>query len=320
MKQKVVITGSRGLIGTYLTTIARSIPNLEIVPTRLPPLAYAKIETESQKSFSTLDFLNNSEDELSRRIEVLQPDVIVHLAAMSNVDECEKKGDEAFRYNTQATAKLHRASQRFGARFIFASTNAVYCGEKAPYSETSPRQPLHVYGRTKRDAEDEILNSGDGVIMRFILAFGWHRLDARENPLTQILRLYQRGVRQLKMVTDVYANTLYAGQAAEAIIKVIDQRIKHDTFNIAGGTRQNRNELACSIKEHFQLDDLSIEAVASSTFKELVPRPKDTTFDCSKAESVLSIKALDIGSSLKLTSKDELFSCSAWKDLVSELH
>lgn len=310
----ILVTGARGLLGRYVVEVCTQA-GIGCIPTwngSTPPVSLA-----GSPSFTELNFKEMGVDELARQLDTLKVSTVLHLAAQSNVDWCEKNPVECHEFNVACTERLALACRKTGATLAFASSNAVYDGVQPPFSEQSRLNPLHSYGRSKRDAEQAIIESGaDYLIFRVILAFGWNASDARDNPLTQLLRFYKSGKRQVKMVDDIYANTLYAGQAARAFLGAISKGLRNETFNVAGGTRESRYGFAVSARKIFGLHDLEIEAVPGSSFTELVPRPRDTTFDCSKMEKLLGVSALSTEAALEASRSDLLLEKTGCKSLL----
>lgn len=296
-KSTVVVTGARGVLGGYVSRALAQSGYL-VIPSSVSECP----------GFAKLDFLSQDSDALASWLEAHQVDSVVHLAAMSNVDECEKKPELSQTYNVDATRKLVEATNKAGALMVLASTNAVYDGFDAPYAENAERKPVHVYGRTKRDAEDIVMSKATRhLIFRFILSFGWHRPDSRVNPLTQLLNAAASANPKVKMVDDIFANTLYGFDAAQAVVRALDRDVENEVFNVAGATRQSRYEFALSVKKQFDLERLEIERVQSSAFPSLVPRPADTSFNCAKLEKVLGIRAHSVDDALAHCRKDEGF-------------
>src|SRR5581483_5276147 len=82
-----------------------------------------------------------------------RPAVVIHAAAMADVDACEREPERAEAVNARGTAHVADACASLGARLIYVSTDYVFDGEAGPYREDDPPQPLSVYGRTKLAGE-----------------------------------------------------------------------------------------------------------------------------------------------------------------------
>src|SRR5438876_2163063 len=101
-----------------------------------------------------------------------KPQAVIHAAALARVDECYRDPKRARRVNTDATGRLAELATEAGARFVYISTDLVFDGERAPYRESDPPQPLSVYGHTKADGETAALATPRSVVARVSLLFG----------------------------------------------------------------------------------------------------------------------------------------------------
>lgn len=91
------------------------------------------------------------------RCRETEPEVVVHLAAMTAVDRCEDEPDTAFRVNAEGSRVVAQEAERVGARVLALSTDYVFDGERrSPYTEKDPTAPLSVYGRSKQAGEEAV--------------------------------------------------------------------------------------------------------------------------------------------------------------------
>jgi dTDP-4-dehydrorhamnose reductase len=128
---KVLITGAEGALGTDLTKILRN-NNVNVISTDIHQLDVS-------------DFRKTNDMLLTHR-----PDVIVHCAANSDVDACEKDKNHAFRVNSLSTFGLAVIANKIQAKMVYISTNFVFDGtHECPYNEYDPPHPINEYGRTK---------------------------------------------------------------------------------------------------------------------------------------------------------------------------
>src|SRR5688572_19586277 len=144
--QKVLITGANGFVGNYLSSLFAS--EYEVVATgkgdsRLffahPNLRYQPMDITSR-------------DDIRNVFAGVQPDIVIHSAAMSKPDECETNKEAAWLTNVTATQWLLEASA--GGFFIFVSTDFIFDGERGLYKEDDEPGPVNYYGKTKLAAEE----------------------------------------------------------------------------------------------------------------------------------------------------------------------
>ena len=149
---KILVTGSFGQLGRSLFNYLKS--NYEIFWTgRNIPL--------SEKGFY-LDICDRIN--LKELISLLKPDIVLNLAAMTNVDYCEEKSDLAKEINTTGVSNI---CDVFKGKIVQLSTDYVFDGKNGPYGEDDAVSPLSVYGKTKLEAEKIITShNSNNLIIR----------------------------------------------------------------------------------------------------------------------------------------------------------
>jgi dTDP-4-dehydrorhamnose reductase len=120
-------------------------------------------EKETVLGFTHNDLDITDQDACLRILKEYKPRAVIHSAAISKMDECEKNPDLAYRVNVLGPTNLARAAQAVHARLIHFSTDQVYNGSKAtgPHQETCSLDPYNVYGKSKKEAEERIAAETD---------------------------------------------------------------------------------------------------------------------------------------------------------------
>jgi dTDP-4-dehydrorhamnose reductase len=136
---RVLLTGGTGMLGRAIREVWGSQPGIELLA---PPRAELDLADPPQ---------------IFEAVSRIRPEVILHAAAIADVDRCEANPDLAFRVNTVGTACLAAAAQMSGATLIFISTDYVFDGTKGtPYTEFDRPNPINVYGWSKLQAEEYV--------------------------------------------------------------------------------------------------------------------------------------------------------------------
>ncbi len=287
---KIVFTGITGLLGGYFLKTKKSgygiigIGNKNI--------------SQNNDNFFQIDITNKKQ--VLDFINKINPSVIIHAASIGNVDYCERNPDEAYKVNIEGTKNIINAAKKARAKIIFLSSNAVFDGNNPLYDEKALSSPIDIYGKTKKEGESLIKMSGlNFVILRLMTMYGWPQAGGRGNPVTWIIDKLKTG-EKINVVSDIYNNHLWAGQAAEVIWEILKKDIKNETYNIAGMDCISRYDLALKVAKIFELDPSLITPVTSDFFKSIAKRPKNTCFNVSKMETQLGIKAVSIDEGLAL--------------------
>lgn len=282
---RILITGSNSLLGKALWESAP--PNTKLLLTVLP---YKKIPYSTHPS-EALDITEKKS--VSKLVKKFKPQFILHLAALSNVDYCQKYPKQTYAVNVAGTRVITKIAKKVGAKILFTSSNGIFDGTKAPYSERQKPKPIHTYGKSKFQAEKVIKQyQVPYLITRLITMYGWPPKAARQNPVTWTLRKLKTK-QPLYMVNDNYVNPLYAPSAALAIWKLIIKNA-NGIFHIAGKTQTNRYRWTVETAKVFGSATTNIHSVTSDFFPNLTPRPKDTSFSTKKIQATINWKPLTL--------------------------
>lgn len=293
-KMNVLVTGGNSLLGKALWESAP--PHVSLLVTDLPERGFMLHKHQT----AVLDVTQASA--VSQTVRRFHPQVVIHLASLSDVDACESHPQRARQVNVQGTENLVTACKENGAKLIFASSNGVFDGQLAPYSERSRPHPIYVYGETKLEGEERIRSAlRDHLILRLMTLYGWPPRGARANPVTWAIAKLQRG-QVLQMVTDQFVNPLYAPSAAEAIWKLVANN-RRGTYHVAGATRVSRYAWTRAIAKVFGYDPQLVKPVTASFFARLTSRPKDTTLTTTKLQQAIDWKPLTLKAGLTVMKK-----------------
>jgi len=146
------------------------------------------------------------------------PQVVIHAAAMTNVDGCERDPNGAYRINGLGAQNVALACQKCGAAMVYVSTNEVFDGTKSePYREFDQTNPINAYGRSKLAGElitRALLNHF------YIVRTAWLYAQGGSNFVTKMIHLADER-RELRVVTDEVSSPTYAPDLAEAVAKLI---------------------------------------------------------------------------------------------------
>jgi dTDP-4-dehydrorhamnose reductase len=198
-----------------------------------------------------------------------RPEVVIHTAAMTNVDACERDPESAFRVNTLATQNVALACARVGAAMMHVSTNDVFDGTLGrPYYEWDPPSPRSVYARSKAAAELVVRS----LLQRFYIArTAWLYAPGGNNFVTKILAAVDRPAG-LRVVTDEVSSPTYAPHLAQAIAGLV--RTEHFGFyHLVNSGCCSRYEWACEILRLAGRTDVPVEPITTADWQRPAPPP-----------------------------------------------
>lgn len=285
---KFFITGGSGLLGERLATIANN--DYELV-----------LSHNSNPTSNTVKCDITDKNEVEKTITENKPDVIIHCAAMTDVDLCEDKIDLAYKINSEGTQNITKASEKIGAKIIYVSTDFVFDGKKGYYSEEDEVNPLGIYAKSKYDGEIQVKKySSNWAIARVSVLYGWHK---KQNFTTWVINQL-RNNNPINIVTDQINSPTYADNAAEAIFEIAKQD-KNGIFHTSGNDRINRFDFTKKIAEAFNLNKDLINPTTSKQFVQKAPRPQDSSLNVNKVEKELGMTMETCDESLNRMANDE---------------
>jgi len=292
---KVLITGANGLLGQHLTKLLLD-KNYQVVATgrgesRLP------FEPSGNYSYQSMDIANAFDTYAVMNRE--KPDVVVHAAAMTQVDECELQPEQCDRINVQGTAQILTDAETFSSHFIYISTDFVFDGEKGNYSEEDETLPISLYGFTKLQAESMVQTSElPFAIVRTCLVYGNLLKGTRSNIVSWVKDSLEQG-KTINVVSDQVRTPTYVGDLAKGIALIIEKKAT-GIYNISGKDWLTPYDIAIKTAHKYQLDAGKIVKVDASTFKQPGRRPLKTGFIIEKARQELGFEPITFDEGLNL--------------------
>lgn len=227
-----------------------------------------------------------------RLIRDQQPDVILHVAAMTNVDGCEADPAAARLGNVVATENVATAAASISAAVIFFSTDYVFDGtEEGEYEETDRTNPVSTYGVSKLNAEMALRAANDKfMIVRTSWLFGLH---GRSFPRTILERA--RTQKEFQVVCDQIGRPTYTRDLAFAVSDFIKTRGGNlapfcgEIYHIAGEEIASWCDFATYLLKTACFEGVSVTGVATEDFPRPARRPRNSVLSTAKAADKLGI-------------------------------
>jgi dTDP-4-dehydrorhamnose reductase len=284
---KLLVTGASGLLGTRICQLATK-QNYEVYSAHSQHLPQFGIPIK-------LDITDGAA--LRQVFDKTKPDAVVHSAALSDVDKCEKEKDLAWKINAESTSNIAQLCHKHNCFLVYISTDYVFNGEKGNYKETERTAPINHYGLTKLKGEEEVQKSGaEYCIARTSVIYGSNPAAGKINFALWLLEKLRKK-EEAKTVIDQWNSPTFNTNLAEMILEILERRIT-GTFHLAGATRLNRYELAQNIAETFNLDKSFLRPTSSKEMQWLAKRPRDSSLNVDKAKRTLKNKPLQISEAL----------------------
>jgi len=290
--KRILITGSNGLLGQKIVEIfSRSN-----YPMMLISLEEHSVFDEDSIPYRKVDTTHRQD--VRKVIDEFEPDVIIHTAAITNVDQCETERGLAWQVNVGSVENMVFAAKLVGAHVIHISTDYVYDGKKGPYSELDRPNPISYYGRTKLASENVLLTSGlPTTIVRTMVLYGLGH-DIKLNFALWLLKNLQEG-KQVKVVDDQIGNPTLADDLAFGILKTTELE-REGIYNIAGPDLVSRYDFAVVLARIFNLNKKLITPIKTDAIKQPAPRPLKSGLITLKSQVDLDLKMSGIDQGLTI--------------------
>jgi dTDP-4-dehydrorhamnose reductase len=284
---KFLVTGSAGLVGRQV------IKDLLQSYTDVYSCYHA---SNPEDGIATLLDLASTDD-IIRVVESTKPDVIIHLAAMTNVDMCETQKDLATKINSKSTAVIAEQATKLGAFLVYVSTDYVFDGEEGMKKETDNTEPVDHYGKSKLEGENAVKEiATKWCIARTSTPYGIH---PKKKSFPIFIAENLKAGTQLDIITDQYTSPTYVPNLSRMLIEISSRNIQ-GILHVSGATRVSRYDMAEMVAEKLSLDKKLLRPTNMADMNWTAKRPRDSSLDVSKATSLLKEKPMTVEKGLDL--------------------
>jgi len=238
---KFLVTGSAGLVGRQV--VKDLVEQGETVYS-----AFHKLQPE--KGIPTQMDLS-SDDKIKQVIDKANLDAIIHLAAVTDVDFCEKEKELAMKINCHATEIIAKQAAKQKSFFVYVSTDYVFDGEKGMKKESDPTNPVDFYGKSKLEGEKAVMNlASSWCIARTSTPYGIHP-KKKSFPVWVSENLHKN--KEINVVIDQFTSPTYVPNLSRMLIEVAKRQLV-GILHLAGATRISRYEMAEIVADKLNLD------------------------------------------------------------------
>ena len=256
---KILITGAKGMLGSKIASTLS--PVHDVISTDLQP----------NQPDTHLDI--TSPDQARACLKRHKPDLIIHCAAFTAVDQCESQPEVANAINAAGTHNLVLAAEEVNSAFFYISTDYVFDGTKSsPYLESDPTNPLSIYGSSKLKGEESVrAHSTRWTIARTQWLYG----EGGNNFVETMIRLSAER-DQIRVVNDQWGAPTYTGDLALQI-KVLIEEHKHGLYHISNQGSTSWFTFAKTLLDYPGLPSVQVLPCTTEEFPRPAPRPQFST-------------------------------------------
>lgn len=291
---KVLITGSNGLLGQKLIDYYLKHPSVQLTATAK---GVNRHPVSHGYTYYTLDI--TSEHDVMNVMEECKPDVVIHAAAMTNVDACETNREACDMLNVLAVEYIVRACNRVNAHLVHLSTDFIFDGTHGPLHENETPNPLSYYGHSKYRGEQLVQeNSQSWAIARTVLVYGVVSDMSRSNIVLWVKNSLEQN-KSIRVVCDQFRTPTLAEDLASGCALIAAKRAS-GIYHISGSEFISVFDLAYQVADFWQLDKSLLGMAVSKDIKQPAQRPPVTGFHIQKAIRELGYQPHSIQEGLAL--------------------
>lgn len=281
--KKILVTGASGLLGgniLYNFPESWSLTGL---------INKHSLKIKRNIKIINFDLLGNIDDFIKQQGSF---DVILHTAALTNVDLCEKEKDLTYKMHVEVTKKIAEWAKNINAHFVHISTDHIFDGKDGNYFETSTPDPLNYYAETKLEAE-RVIQEINGKYSIIRTNFFGYNVQNKNDLAGWIVNSLQEGL-SIRLFRDVFFSPILVNYLVNFLIEIIEEG-KEGIFNIAAEDSCSKYDFGMKLAEEFNLNKSLISAISVDDAGLQVKRPKNMSINISKVKKTFknSIPTID---------------------------
>lgn len=285
---RVLVTGASGFVGFKLAKA--------LVLQKHRVSGTFSTHNQVPKGCKSFELEVSDEKKVSEIFKAVQPQVVFHLSALTNVDLCETNNELALRVNVDGTSIIAQKCAEVSAKMVFVSTSAVFEGGKV-FQEDSDYCPANFYGKTKMFGEKEVKKKcKDFAICRTDHPFGWKMDWQKDNSVTRNLKKLKNGQEVLE-VTDWFNTPTYVENLVDALLETIGKELV-GAFHLVGPDFLNRFDFAVKTAKAFGFDHKMVKKFHSRELS-LPAKRQNCRLDTKKTTPLIKTEFLGVDESLK---------------------
>ncbi len=276
--KRVLITGSSGMLGKDIVKVLSEDNNFLIYG--FDKRFNSKMHKDQQIIGDLTDF-----DFLTNNLNKISPDIIIHCAAIVNLNICEENKKAADALHCEVTNILSSFNSK-STKFIYISTDSVFDGKKGNYTESYIPNPINYYAKSKLKGERAALQNNDNSIIVRTNIYGFNYPLGNSLAEWAIINLKQG--KSINGFTDIIFNAIYTKQLARIIRYLIIKNNYKGILNIAGNEYVSKYEFLLRLAKVFNYSPDLIIKSSINDMNFIVPRPQNTSLNISKLKNVIN--------------------------------
>jgi dTDP-4-dehydrorhamnose reductase len=278
LKEKLLITGGSGLLAINWALATRD---------RYEVTLGLHIREVSLFGVESKHIPLESVDGLASVLEELQPDLVIHTAGLTNIEECEVNPELAYHINVELAENVAKACLQLRIPLVHISTDHLFSGESKMVDENHNVEPMNNYARTKAEAEMKVLEIYSQALVVRTNFYGWG--PSYRQSFSDIIITTLRAGSNLTLFHDVFYTPILIETLICAVLDLVTRHAR-GIFNVVGDERISKYQFGVTIAEQFQLDSRLIGSASLADRSDLTLRPNEMSLSNDKVCTLLGRK------------------------------
>ena len=280
--KKVLITGGTGLFAINYAIRFKNKYKVYLIQNK-------KRISLVKNNITLLNTDINNQKNLNNLINKIKPDILIHAASNTNLEDCELNKNKSFKSNYLLTKTIVKACKKYKVYLVFLSTDQLFKGDKSYYGEKSKVNPQNYYSKLKLLSEYFIKKNLKNFLIIRTNFFGWGTRYRNSFSDNVIFNLKKK--KYIHILNDVYFNPISLTYLCRVINRLIFLN-KNGIFNISSSQKFTKFILANMIAYKFRLKTKYIKPILLTNLNTNVVRPKDMSLKNNKIKKYCTIPKL----------------------------
>lgn len=293
MSKKILLIGGSGTIGFQFLNNLKTNSSFEIEYT------FCKNRVPIEQGQNFLDITNK--ESTIELISKINPDLVIHTSAITNVDLCETNHTLADSINVNGTENIIEGCQITHSKLVYVSTSYVFDGKQKEYFENDSTSPSTYYGITKEKSEKLLQKSGlNFLILRTDQPYCWTEKWQKDNSVMRVIQHLQLS-KTFEEITDWYSNPTYVPNFVDATIQLINKN-SQGIYHLTGPDFISRYSWSLLVCEIFNLDKELLKPISAEKLNLSAQRPR-IKLNSQKIFDDISFRMIDVKEGLEQMSQ-----------------
>ena len=265
--KRILVTGASGMLGATLVRLLNNDFNV-----------YATGNSNFKNQHPNYMKFDLSSNDYSKLLDWSKPDLIVHCAALTNGNFCEKNPEKAFLINSESVSKLIKYSKK-NVKIIYISTDAVFPANSSFSNENSITGAESIYGKSKEAGEKSLIKSGKNYNIIRTTIVGLNININKTGFVEWILNSSKDNVN-IQLFDDVIFSPISIWDLSYEIIFIINSNLKNGIYHISGKDKLTKFDFGMKLLHSLGYNTKSISPGKIVKFPLRAKRNKDQSLDC----------------------------------------